>query len=70
MYVEKLLADGAEVVGGVVFLNRVALGSFQPEGFVLNEAGKAHFQTETVVDVVEEAAEPARRGRKPKADAE
>lgn len=63
MSLEKLIEAGAQAVGGVVYLNNVAMGSFQPEGFALNDAGKAHFQTEEAVSPAPAPA-PAPRARK------
>jgi len=74
MHLDKLYELGAEAVGGSVFLNRVNMGQFTPNGFELSEAGKAYFQAENdapaevIADVVVPA--PAKKpGRKPKAEA-
>lgn len=40
--IDVLLADGAEVVGSVAYLNRVDMGRFAPGGFTLSEAGQKY----------------------------
>lgn len=65
---DKFLTSGAEAVGGVLYLNRVAVGKFEAEGFVLTEAGQATAQqlepAVAPVDIAEKAAEPTgRKGR-------
>lgn len=40
MSYEKLVSLGAEAVGGIVYLNRVKVGSFESDGFQLTEDGR------------------------------
>ena len=75
MSYEKLVSLGAEAVGGIVYLNRVKVGSFESDGFQLTEEGR-----KAVVEVVGSAKGtidgkavqvdvvdiPARTPRKPK----
>lgn len=69
MHLDKLIDLGAEAVGGVVYLNRVNMGSFTAEGFVLSEAGQTYFQASAEPEPVE-AVEPAAPKRKAKAKVE
>lgn len=62
---DKFLTSGAEAVGGVLYLNRVAVGKFEADGFVLTEAGHATADAVAApTDTTEKPAETTgRKGR-------
>ena len=64
---EKFLKDGAEAVGGVVYLNREAVGTYEKDGFVLTEAGERAFAGGTSEAAPDESVEKAATPKKPKA---
>lgn len=63
---EKLKAIGAEVVGGVVYHQRVAVGKFGEDGLVLTEAGQTLLNAAPKEDAPAEgkAAKPAAKAAK------
>lgn len=67
MSLEKLIEAGGAAVGGVVYVGRVAMGSFTADGFVLTESGKTFLGAENA-PAEPPAVQPSRSRKKAAAE--
>lgn len=63
--VEKLLAKGAQIVGGDLILRHQVLGMFRHDDFILTPEGEAELE---VTDVEVKEVKPAKAARAKKVD--